>query len=138
MNMIPRVAIEKAIEGGWKYHGSKGTVIQRGGELRWKNNICTERIELTEIALDTTFWQCLGKALGWKKYVWQSYSDYHYGNFANKDFTDDEGFVPPIHYTDNDNKYAVRYITYEMYAHHFYDIILAGKDTKPFWDELLK
>lgn len=39
----------------------------RGGEMRWKNNICTERIDTTEVALDHAFWRCLGNALGWNR-----------------------------------------------------------------------
>lgn len=48
-NMIPKRAIEKAIEGGWSVGNEDDFVT-----LRW------------EIwALDPTFWQSLGKALGW-------------------------------------------------------------------------
>lgn len=46
---IPKEAIEKAIEGGWIV-GIEGEMVT----LRW------------EIwALDRTFWQSLGKSLGW-------------------------------------------------------------------------
>ncbi len=46
--MIPKQAIEKAIEGGWK---KKGYIDHYTDEI---------------VALDPAFWQALGKALGWK------------------------------------------------------------------------
>lgn len=45
--MIPKQAIEKAIEGGWQ------------------PTIPHERMPTASIALDPTFWQALGKGCGW-------------------------------------------------------------------------
>jgi hypothetical protein len=66
--MIPKQAIEKAIDGGWLYLGSEGKLLRRGDELRWQHDGFTERIEIAEVVLDPSFWQCLGKALGWGNY----------------------------------------------------------------------
>lgn len=84
--MIPKEAIKKAIEGGWKYKSGSG----------W-----------TVIALDPSFWQCLGKALGW--------ADNKLPVLAHE----------PLGYTR------------QKYAHRFYDLILTGGDTDAFWKELL-
>jgi hypothetical protein len=58
--MIPKTAIEKAIEGGW--HG-----FNYGEEGCWSGcrvpNI--EKKRWRDIALDPSFWQSLGKALDW-------------------------------------------------------------------------
>lgn len=93
--MIPKEAIEKAIEGGWKvpYWGT--------------NNICREYV----FALDPAFWQTLGKALPTK--------------FSNPNGS---GYVGA----------KGRVLGWKDHAMHFYDLILTGGDTKPFWDELLK
>lgn len=88
---IPREAIEKAIEGGWNPSGSATISMQEA----------IERLRYEEIALDPTFWQALGKSLGWAG-----------GNE-----------------------------TAEMFAatqlHKFVDLILQGKSTEAFWQELL-
>jgi hypothetical protein len=47
---IPREAVEKAIEGGWKPD---------------VNDLFQSSERQTKIALDPSFWQALGKALGW-------------------------------------------------------------------------
>jgi len=57
--MIPREAIERAIEGGWKWTQGGNTdltswVFDKYEGAQWQ-----------EIALDATFWQALGKALEW-------------------------------------------------------------------------
>jgi hypothetical protein len=65
--MIPQEAIEKAIQGGWLEDSQIDAVddgkcyfqTMNGGELsEWQ-------ITWEEIALDPSFWQSLGKALGW-------------------------------------------------------------------------
>lgn len=92
---IPKRAIELAIADGWKpinftNHPEYDYVIE-GNMAYWQH-----------VALDPTFWQALGKALGWS--------------------------TPEK--PNNVRDWLGR-------AHDFSDLILQGKDTKPFWDELL-
>jgi hypothetical protein len=49
--MIPKQAIERAIEGGW-------------GAIGWR---LWQHEQFEVIALDPTFWQSLGKALEWSE-----------------------------------------------------------------------
>lgn len=56
-NLIPQAAIEKAIEGGWR----------NGRAWRGQNDAYTYEW-CCVVALDPTFWQALGKALGWGYY----------------------------------------------------------------------
>lgn len=56
MEYIPKEAIEKAVEGGWKYSASAG----------WHSALGHEEVQcMYLIALDPSFWQALGKALEW-------------------------------------------------------------------------
>lgn len=57
--MIPKRAIEKAIEGGWKDRLYR---IYSGNTEVWTH--------YDSLILDPTFWQALGKALGWSKKRW--------------------------------------------------------------------
>lgn len=104
--MIPKQAIEKAIEGGWK-----------NSEYEWATSHVQDAVvvELAArlIALDRTFWQALGKALGW--------------NEANGKVGAYHSFV--------DGKIVDEY--WMLTAHRFYDLILTGGDTETYWDELL-
>lgn len=53
---IPKIAIEKAIEGGWYPNAHEQGINWSGIDQPWQVTIC-----------DQTFWQALGKALGWGK-----------------------------------------------------------------------
>ncbi len=60
--MIPKLAIEKAFTGGypvWGFEDKENIVVlhDSSGVKRHLNN--------AEVVLDPTFWQALGKALGW-------------------------------------------------------------------------
>jgi hypothetical protein len=74
--MIPKQAIEKAIEGGWKpkwwrltegynhieideYDGDQFITFKQGRHV-------LIQMFAQVVALDSTFWQALGKALGWQ------------------------------------------------------------------------
>lgn len=63
---------------------------------------------LAEIALDSTFWQALGKALGWTK--WGEFDEEY------KKSSDPQ---------------------WQYNAHRFYDLILTNSDTTAFWQEIL-
>jgi hypothetical protein len=57
--MIPKLAIEKAIEGGWEH--SIG-----GVQLGIENGEAGHSLFEYAFVLDPNFWTCLGKSLGWK------------------------------------------------------------------------
>lgn len=65
--MIPKQAIKKAIEGGWEPSEFRERAYWRTRRpIRPLNrHQLSASITLHEIALDPTFWQALGKALGW-------------------------------------------------------------------------
>src|SRR4051794_8317136 len=94
--MIPKAAIEKAIEGRWTP----------------PLPLVTYPSFNKSAALDPSFWQSLGKALGWGKtdYCWGC------GYDEGETISTDVWFVN---------------------AHRFYDLILTGSDTDAFWKELL-
>lgn len=104
--MIPKQAIEAAVVGGW---------IQSQFSENWQL-----------IVLDPTFWQALGKTLGWEKKMVVRVGEV-IGNFVggNKFVGQEMGF-------------GMHYFNPEIYhAHRFYELILTGGDTEKFWADLL-
>lgn len=97
--MIPKRAIELSIEGGWANYRKEE--IDRGGY---------------KIALDPTFWQALGKSLGWEAYVGEFSWEICSGGHDSHSFEDAE---------------------WKMWALMFYDLILTGGNTDAYWKELL-
>lgn len=66
--MIPKSAVEKAIEGGWLGNTNRDlkVVIDRYNDVLTKRGrVIYYKKSQERIALDPTFWQALGKALGW-------------------------------------------------------------------------
>lgn len=117
--MIPKKIIEKAIEGGW-LKGKRPKILE--GALRVNQNanlIAIVEKEWEEyitynvyrIALDPTFWQALGKALGWEK-------EYMRVNWGQEEVSS----VP----------------LWEFYAIKFCGLVLTGGDTEKFWQDLLQ
>lgn len=112
--MIPKEAIEKAIEGGWhldtpniaRFANDKGVQLYETDGL--KTYVAME----AEIALDPSFLQALGKALGWEK---ETHAFVH----GREDVT-----------TIGGRTWLIR-------AFQFYEIVLTGGDTEKFWEELL-
>lgn len=113
--MIPQRAIEKAIEGGWQLDMS----------MNWYATTPNERNQLREArlykaALTPSFWQALGKALGWgENGAVEIYEKNREGKTAQQRF---ETRTIPL---------------WRHHAFEFYDLILTGGDTKIFWDKLL-
>lgn len=60
---IQQEAVSAAIEGGWEppFYGFKWWMV--GGMVLWNDG--QESFHWQQIALDPSFWQALGKALGW-------------------------------------------------------------------------
>lgn len=96
-NPIPEKAIKLAADAGWD------------GAMSWP---------WQRIALDPSFFQALGKALGWDESDAQKYEMYKMSGGA--------GNMPVGIYMWHKN--AIR----------FYDLILTGGSTDEFWDDLLK
>lgn len=103
---IPKEAIERAIAGGWLKANCN---VQQ--TRSWCKYLYPEDMAL--IALDPTFWQALGKALGWGE------STFH--QIANGIEYQEYGYDE----------------VWRLLAHRFYDLILQGKPTEDFWKELL-
>ena len=100
--MISKKAIEKAIEGGWKPHGIIGD-IQDGSywQMHPKDKRIPEALVSWEkFALTPSFWQALGKALGWDD--------------VSRELT------PHIFPTGRKTEW------WEVQAHRFYDLILTS------------
>jgi hypothetical protein len=110
--MIPKEIISKAIEGGWWN-------VEYGGAVQWPLEMAL-RMSWQEIALMPTFWQALGKALGWRQNG--RITMYEYDGIS-KDPVE-------VKWTDS--------FTWAIYAHRFYDLILTGGDTEQYWKDLLK
>lgn len=124
--MIPREAIERAFEEGWR---------GRYPSLRWKHHpdgiqyLAQESIIVVEwyaIALDPTFWQALGKALGWSEYGKHMMK----GNNLRCSAC---GEKP--HVIEKCRKNLVQ--VWKFNAIEFYDLILTGGNTSKFWSDLL-
>lgn len=66
ISMIPKKAIEKAIEGGWKglFMDDEGITVDTQSQIAWGRTKTGlgRHLPLQVIALDPTFWQALGRA----------------------------------------------------------------------------
>ncbi len=125
--MIPKQAIEKAVEGGWQ-QWANGT-SPSGEDLA--ASIDNAIFDWPITALDPTFWQALGKTLGWEKKMVVR-RGMVIGNF---------GWESPdknIRFYGEEMGAGMDYMNpWVYYAHRFYDLILTGGDTDKFWQEIL-
>lgn len=114
--MIPRQAIQKAIQGGY------------GGRFDSPEIILASHSQY-QLALSAPFWQALSKVLGWPEYA----PICHRCNNIRKERYDlscsPDG---QCDLTGYDNS-----LIWNMYAHRFYDLILTGDDTDAFWEQFL-
>ncbi len=108
--LIPREALHKAVQGGWKTYkdfqfgdalqGPRQSVMLIG---KGTKGTATKSVRQEGVALDAGFWQGLGESLGWSnRDVGRGYSGW----------------------ADN--------------AHKFYDLMLTGQPTDRFWEKILK
>lgn len=125
--MIPKEAIEKAIEGGWEFRKS----------LHWPRNLGVYPSDIDalvvvwqQVALSPDFWQSLGKALGW--------SEEDFEGFIHKD---DDMLCPcnPEKLVQSGAMIVLHRgpVRWRTEAHNFFGIILTGGDTEKFWSDLL-
>jgi hypothetical protein len=120
--MIPKTAIEKAIEGGWAHGNSKLWLISSRPDGHARHLFGYETVGGngqfsmcdSEIALDLLFWSALGKALGWAPDM----SMHHFNTTSQWE-----------QYKDIE--------TWKYNATRFYDLILTEQPTEPFWNDLL-
>ena len=133
--MIPKQAIEKAIEGGWLLkqfeHAYTWSFDGRYFELVQEPvSAPTVRLCVSDIALDPTFWQALGKAVPrvgvddqWKTTTCTCGGmDFHV-------------FGHDAHHLDCARPNAPRGCLF--HAKKFIDLVLTGGNTKKFWEEVL-
>lgn len=125
--MIPKTVMEKAIAGGWRNgfllsnpQADVKTLLReyKSFPAPWQ-----------EIVLDPSFWQCLGKALGWNKYVCE-----HCGGDFNPPETRHENHATCLRLG---KCLGVWTGDWDKHAKYFYNLILTGDDTKAFWAAVL-
>lgn len=109
--MIPEQAIDKAIEGGWKFP----TDIDAVWWMRWE-----------VISLEPSFWQALGEVLGWG---WQPFHLCKLNNIERK------GLAQHCQFCDGEGRNG---LWWKDVALRFYNLVLIGGDTEKFWQEILK
>lgn len=136
--MIPKTAIEKAIEGKWKPPSS----VSAEGLLR--------DFEWQIFALDPLFFQALGKALGWDNRPLED-ADYQLAAEVNVRWipmfdTKGRPLMQTIQRGQEENlmRYRMEQAIIEIEergwkyeAKRFYDLILTNQSTEAFWSELL-
>ena len=129
--MIPKKAIERAIEGGWQPSAHRSRTLYNTA-TRWLQEAITVSASISEaeIALDPSFWQSLGKALGW--------SEEDFEGFIHKD---DDMLCPcnPEKLVQSGAMIVLHRgpVRWRTEAHNFFGIILTGGDTEKFWSDLL-
>jgi hypothetical protein len=106
--MIPKAAIEKAIEGGWSIHKDPPTEWYEIGPQEQRNAV-----------LDPSFWQALGVARG-------SVATLPVEPCTN----------PPQKRRGRPRKPHLTY--WQEDALKFYRLVITGQSTEQFWEELLK
>jgi len=121
INTMIKQAIKLAIEGGWDSSydviGEKGTVVKT----------INKSMSNSDIFLDPSFWQSLGKSLGWERKQCFSYLG-----------KDDEPIVVIKTGRHECNKYCGTYGGIPLYhQHRFIDHLAEGKDPELFFKELL-
>lgn len=118
LRLIPLEAIKKAIEGGWEpFLTRKATnmLLNVNSQYLLDGKTMAKR-SLADIALDPSFWQCLGKALGKEKqFVWEA------------------EHTCPLCANDKHTQFE----WWNWHSHRFTSLILTSSDTKAFWEELL-
>lgn len=113
--MIPKQAIEQAIEGGWDGHWDN--VLGPIKHLGDRNDVGWE-----VVALDSAFWQALGKALDYDKDVKDGGTVKVYeGTWVHQSFSN--------HFALGDD--------WQNIVHDFLDLILTDGDMEKFWADLL-
>lgn len=112
--IIPKRAIELAIEGGWKSQCEFVGIDRVFIKMRFKSDVAPQPIVSwmwERVALDPTFWVALGKALGWAtKNTWTK---------------------PKLQQVLSVNEWPIA-------AHRFYDLVLTNQSTEQFWKDMLK
>lgn len=132
--MIPKAAIEKAIEGGWSHasilEGSEwkvghGMMLVRTPwpSEKFPDRKARQKISLSAIALNPTFWQALVKMPMNCPKVWKGKRCS--AGEIRKCSTCGRGYVGQSRYS------------WLPLAKRFAFLILTGGDTQKFWDELL-
>lgn len=132
---IPKKIIEKAIEGGWSpdcnnprwLHFMKDGLAWRQFDNEMPLPFDTNLVHFATTVIDPTFWQALGKELGWNKRVCKGC-----GSEAKPVEGEYHRICPTCNRGNED-----RIDGWQFRAHRFYNLLLTGGDTDAFWKELL-
>lgn len=118
-------AIQKAVEGGWKddlrYKTQYPEVKKGSGDvLIWyvdsvNHEWTFDRLSFQQICLDPSFWQCLGKAMGWKEDTYGVVSETHPGLLVSRTY---------------------RLETWRDHWHRLIDTLAEGKTIESYFEEL--
>jgi hypothetical protein len=103
-------AIKLAIEKG-------GYILRKHVKKQFLDGWGVEKRDAYEITQDPLFWQALGKALGWKRIF--------------------EDLLETMEFNDIPTNYFMPYVTWQYYAHQYFDLVLTGGDTEKFWKGML-
>lgn len=79
------------------------------------------------------FWQALGRALGWKKYIWTSYPGYC--ELWLQIQTDAEEASSPF---DHEVQYATRDVTAVWFWHRYLDAVAEEKNLDEFFTKIIQ
>ncbi len=108
--------------------------IEKGGYITPLKKLGLEATTLEpiypQIIIDPLFWQALGKALGWKIYTCSRHAVYP---------TDDKNQKWCL-CTDPDTEWAKSpdwKLSWQYYAHQYFELALTGGDKEKFWKDLL-
>ena len=114
-------AIQKAIEGGWKY-----------------DDYCDSGCGDRHILLDPFFWKCLGKAMGWNKgwYFGWFVKREHGGSWEWRHADDNSVFWGGYPHEAPNIVFSRESWLYNW--HRFIDHLADGGTAKDFFDKLLK
>ncbi len=126
MNEAIKLAIEK---GGYKNPYEYSEQVARFFP-RMAGHLSHRKMILSATALDPLFWQALGKALGWGKYICE---------YCRNDFDPPETRAEVHALCIEHGLCKGMWVEgWKPRAHRYFDLLLTGGDTEKFWNELLK
>lgn len=137
--MIPKEILAKSKEGGWKPEKYRERIHYRTGGKQTRGYTLSTSASITphEIALDPTFWQSLGKALGWDKEPMDINGKCeHCGVDVNYQPSFSSG-CNHAHYPEACSVCSKNKHEWKKIPHRFYDLVLNGSSTEEFWSQLL-
>jgi hypothetical protein len=140
MNEAIKLAIEK---GGWKILDSVTSIDYKNASwpmIHGTHNNVPKLYPVAEVIISPSFWQALGKALGWedKEYKLGEEVQIADGNwFKFGRVTMIEGNKVKVHLAKSGYVY-LNQKEWLYHAHEYFDLLLTNGDTVKFWKGLLE